>query len=86
MQIQPVIIAVSFGVILIGAAAGWLAFQLGKRREKQAISELVTLNEIGIQLLRSKLDVDDLCELVAPATVSRLRCFKSGCSSRMPTT
>ncbi len=60
----PVIIAASLGVVLIGVAAGWLAFRLGSRREQQAVSELVTLNEIGLQLLRSKLDVDDLCELV----------------------
>ncbi len=64
MLTLPVIMAASIGVVLIGAVVGWLAFQLGKRREQQAVSELVTLNEIGLQLLRSKLDVDDLCELV----------------------
>ncbi|NDJ33448.1 MAG: GAF domain-containing protein [Chloroflexi bacterium] len=54
------------GVVLAAillALAGLILYQATRRAHQQA-EELTRLNEIGRQLLRSRLSVEDLCELV----------------------
>lgn len=40
------------------------AYRLGARRAQRAAGDLTAINEIGLSLLRARLDLDDLCELV----------------------
>jgi len=51
-------------VLLAVSLLVWLAFRLGERYAHRSAGELATLNEIGHQLLRSQLSVDELCGLV----------------------
>ncbi|HEC22629.1 MAG TPA: GAF domain-containing protein, partial [Chloroflexi bacterium] len=56
------VLLAAFGVA--GVIVAWVAFRLGGRRARRAAAELTSLNEIARQLLRARLDVDELCELV----------------------
>lgn len=62
-QAVTIITAAVFFFGILFAMIAWLMYQRGKRRGQRMAEELVRLNEIGRQFLRSKLDVDSLVEL-----------------------
>ncbi len=64
MQEPPFVLTLLAVSIIVTVGIAWRAFRLGERRARRAAQELTTLNEIGRQLLRAQLNVDDLCELL----------------------
>lgn len=64
MQAIPVILIVLASLVTVGVVSSRLAYMLGERHARQSGVEMANLNELGRQLLRSQLSVDDLCELI----------------------
>lgn len=53
-------VVTGLGVLLIIREA----YRFGARRAHRAVGDLAAINEIGLELLRAQLSLDDLCELV----------------------
>ncbi len=82
MQTIHIILAALASIVALSALTAWVAFKLGERRARRSAAELTSLNELGRQLLRSQLSVDDLCELlywqagqIVPAALFQLGLF-----------
>jgi sigma-B regulation protein RsbU (phosphoserine phosphatase) len=61
---MPPLLIPLIAVALVSVTAAWFAYQLGERRARRAAAELTAINEVGLELLRAELSVDELCELV----------------------
>ncbi len=64
MQMGPIILGMLSVAVLIGVVSAWAAYRLGKQHARRAVGELASINEIGQQMLRTRLNLDELCELI----------------------
>lgn len=60
----PVVLLTIGALILFVAIIGWLSFRFGRKHALPSPEELLNLDNLGRRLLRSKLDIDALCEVL----------------------